>query len=78
MTAIQAIRAYCIGCEDKSEVKNCPVTDCELYPFRMGKNPNYKPRELTPEEKQERAERMRKLNAPKEMLEAAQKWNFAK
>ena len=63
MTAIQAIRQYCIGCmcDDKNEVKNCPVVDCELYPFRLGRNPNYKGRELTDEEREKRAEQMREM-----------------
>ena len=67
MTAIQAIRAYCIGCmcDDKSEVKNCPVTDCELYPFRLGRNPNYKGRELSDEERAKRAEQMREMQRKK-------------
>jgi len=63
MTAIQAIKAYCIGCMggDKTEVKLCPCSDCELHPFRLGRNPNYKGRELTDEEREKRAEQMREM-----------------
>ena len=37
-TAKQAIRNKCLQCcnGQANEVKLCPVTDCELYPFRMG------------------------------------------
>ena len=39
LTRGQAIRAYCIGCMcgQRVEVRRCPITDCPLYPFRMGK-----------------------------------------
>lgn len=42
MTPIKAIRAKCLDCMCGSvtEVRLCPCTDCSLYPFRMGKNPN--------------------------------------
>lgn len=61
MTPIRAIRAKCLDCMcgQANEVKLCPCTDCSLYPFRLGKNPNYKPRELTDEQRQERADRAR-------------------
>ena len=38
---IKAIRAYCLGCcyGSSEEVKQCTIEDCELYPFRFGKNP---------------------------------------
>lgn len=43
LTATQAIRAKCVECNCgvKAEVKHCTLTDCPLYPFRMGHNPNY-------------------------------------
>lgn len=39
---LKAIRAKCIDCSAgvAKEVRECVVTDCSLYPFRMGKNPN--------------------------------------
>jgi hypothetical protein len=39
---LKAIRAKCLDCsgDRPKEVTLCPVTDCELYPFRFGKNPN--------------------------------------
>ena len=44
MTPLQAIRKKCLDCSayDKTEVRNCIIPDCSLYPFRMGKNPNRK------------------------------------
>lgn len=42
LTPIKAIRAKCIDCMCglTHEVKLCPVTDCSLWPYRMGHNPN--------------------------------------
>lgn len=42
LTPVSAIRKYCISCccGQLKEVKICNLPDCELYPFRMGKNPN--------------------------------------
>jgi|TARA_R110000744_G_scaffold227915_1_gene345954 hypothetical protein len=38
---LQVIRAKCIDCccGDRSEVKRCAITDCDLHPYRLGKNP---------------------------------------
>ena len=38
---LKVIRAYCIGCSGGSEkeVSHCTITHCELYPYRMGKDP---------------------------------------
>ena len=42
MTPLQAIRIKCLDCccQVKSQVKHCPLDNCPLYPFRLGKNPN--------------------------------------
>ncbi len=42
LTPIKAIRAKCLDCMcgQPKEVRLCPMTDCSLYPYRMGKNPN--------------------------------------
>jgi len=39
---LKTIREYCIGCSGgvRDEVARCTVTDCELYPYRMGKDPH--------------------------------------
>ena len=44
-TALKAIRAYCIECGDGTlqEVKMCPLTHCELYPWRNGRKPKRGP-----------------------------------
>lgn len=41
---LKSIRAKCLECsnQQKGEVLNCHITDCSLYPFRLGKNPNRK------------------------------------
>ena len=41
-TPVKAIRAKCLDCccWQVKEVRLCTMTDCPLYPFRMGKNPN--------------------------------------
>ena len=59
MTPMKAIRAKCLQCSNESpkEVKLCPVTDCPLYEFRLGKNPNIK-REYTPEQLEEMKKRL--------------------
>ena len=46
MTPVKAIRAKCLDCccGSFAEVKACPCVNCSLYPFRLGKNPNCKPR----------------------------------
>lgn len=39
MTPLKAIRAKCMDCScyQMSEVKNCIITDCPLWPYRMGR-----------------------------------------
>ncbi len=39
--AIKKFCYYCVG-ENAKERKNCNITDCSLYPFRLGKNPKRK------------------------------------
>lgn len=41
LTRGKAIRAKCMDCSAWSfkEVKLCPVKDCALYPYRLGKEP---------------------------------------
>lgn len=44
LTPVKAMRAKCLDCccNQPTEVKLCPITDCPLYPYRMGHNPNRK------------------------------------
>ena len=64
LTPIKAIRAYCLECScgSANEVRLCPITDCELYPYREGHNPNIKARTYTDEERALMRERARRLN----------------
>jgi len=40
-SSIKSIRAFCLECSTTpKEVRLCPNTDCPLYRYRMGKNPN--------------------------------------
>jgi len=41
MPVLKAIRAKCLDCSGgmPSEVRDCLVRNCALYPFRMGTNP---------------------------------------
>lgn len=68
MTPLKAIRLKCLDCccGSSYEVEQCPCEDCTLYPFRFGKNPFRKKRELTEEQRKELAERLAK-NSPKFM-----------
>jgi hypothetical protein len=44
LTPIKAIRAKCMQCSNwqYGEVAECPITDCGLWIYRMGKNPDRK------------------------------------
>lgn len=41
LTPVKAIRAKCLDCSGGSydEVRNCPIKDCTLYPYRLGHRP---------------------------------------
>lgn len=62
---VKAIRQKCLECGEGSanEVKLCPVERCPLYPFRFGKNPYRQKRELTDEQREKMAERMRRIRS---------------
>jgi len=44
LTPLRAIRKNCIDCSggSKQEVRGCKITDCPLYLYRFGRNPNRK------------------------------------
>ena len=46
LTPMQAIREKCKDCcaGYLGEIKECPITDCSLWPYRMGRRP--KPEDL--------------------------------
>lgn len=63
---VKAIRAYCLGCaETRKEVELCPIEECSLHPFRLGKNPFRTKRELTDEQRAAMAERLAKVRKGK-------------
>lgn len=65
---VKAIRAHCIDCSGGSsnEVSLCPMTECPLYPFRLGKNTFRHKKELTDEQRAELRERLKKNLSKKE------------
>lgn len=60
MSVLKAIRAKCLDCcaDMPSEVRECQIESCALHPFRMGRNPFRKKRELTDEQRQALADRL--------------------
>ena len=44
LTPVKAIRAKCLECSNHhlKDIRGCLVTDCPLFPYRLGKNPNRK------------------------------------
>jgi len=44
LTPVKSIRLKCIICSagQLKEVRLCPDTECPLFPYRFGKNPNRK------------------------------------
>ena len=39
---LQAIRRKCLDCScfQPSEVRECPVSTCDLWPYRLGRDPD--------------------------------------
>ena len=44
ISPLKSIRLKCLDCagNEEVEIRLCPILDCPLYPFRMGKNLNRK------------------------------------
>jgi hypothetical protein len=44
LSPLKSIRKKCLDCsgDSRKEVKECPILDCPLYPYRFGKNPKRK------------------------------------
>lgn len=61
---LKSIRAKCLDCccGQKEEVKLCPVHDCPLYPYRLGKHPGIK-RVMSEEQRKAASERMKALRS---------------
>ena len=64
---LDVIRAKCLDCcrQNQAEVRRCTAIKCDLWPYRMNKNPLRK-RELSDEQKQAMADRMRGLRKNQE------------
>ena len=64
---LRAIKLKCLDCStyNINEIKECPVKKCPLYPFRLGKNPFRKKKELSEEERNKLSERMKNLKRNK-------------
>ena len=73
VTPMKAIRQKCLDCSGGSneEVKNCFAKKCPLYQFRFGykldENGNRRKRDLTDEQRQEMAERLKKVRDNKNL-----------
>lgn len=58
---LKAIREKCLDCcaGQHAEVRICHLTDCALWPFRIGKNPFHK-RAMTDKQKKDATNRILK------------------
>lgn len=58
---LRVIRENCIGCAggSEAEVRRCRISNCPMWPCRMGTNPFHMARELSEEERAAAAERFR-------------------
>ena len=59
-TPIKAIREKCKDCMcgQINEIKLCPITECSLFSYRLGTNPNIKKRDYTDEQRKTMGERL--------------------
>ncbi|ATV71738.1 hypothetical protein CTN00_01385 [Fusobacterium pseudoperiodonticum] len=73
ITPMKAIKQKCLDCScgSNEEVKNCFAKKCPLYQFRFGykldENGNRRKRDLTDEQRQEMAERLKKVRDNKNL-----------
>jgi len=74
MTPMQAIRLKCRDCmcDAIKEIELCPIDDCSLYPFRMGKNPNIKARNYSDEQREKFRANIRKIHSTVAMNDESQ------
>lgn len=56
---LKSIREKCLDCccHQHSAVRECKITDCSLWLYRMGKNPFHR-RTMTDEKKEEATQRL--------------------
>ena len=57
-TSLKAIRRRCLDCQgySKARVRGCQDFDCDLHPFRFGRNPN---RRMRPDQRRKAAARLK-------------------
>lgn len=73
VSPMKAIRQKCLDCScgSSEEVKNCFAKKCPLYQFRFGykldENGNRRKRDLTDEQRQKMAERLKKVRDNKNL-----------
>ena len=68
-SVLKAVKEHCKNtccCGDMESWKNCTIKECMLWPFRMGKNPFRKKREMTGAQRTAAAERLRKAREAKQ------------
>ena len=72
---LKAIRAKCMDCSGnlREEIRNCPVKACDLWPYRFGKNPYRKKREISPEQRAQMAARLAKSRKRKNQKREVEK-----
>ena len=57
---LKAIRANCLQCVGSSnEVRLCTAKSCHLFPFRFGRNPYIRKREMSEEQREKAVKRLR-------------------
>lgn len=56
---LKVIREKCLDCcaGQHSEVRLCQISNCSLWPYRMGKNPFHR-RKMTDEQKKDATQRL--------------------
>lgn len=69
---VKVLRLKCLDCccGSAKEVALCPAEDCPLWPWRFGRNPYRKKRELSAEESAAIAERLAQARNSKKSITA--------
>ncbi|MDE2097133.1 MAG: hypothetical protein KGL39_07795 [Patescibacteria group bacterium] len=64
---LDAIKYRCLDCcgHNRVEVRRCTAVTCVSWPFRMGTNPWREKRQMSDEEKQRAAERLKRARLAK-------------
>jgi len=68
MSPLRIIRDYCLACGEensRASVETCPIKNCPLYPYRLGKHPGRKGKILDEEQKAILRERLAGMRAAK-------------